>query len=1642
MNVECLELRRLLAADVGALLNMPGLVADPASYDSGSILVRFREDPAAQPRTSTHRDASVLAGRGAESLLSWLPELQRIQVPAELDVESVLAMYQNHPDVLYAEPDYRLYATAIPDDPRFTEMWDHENTGQTGGTSDADIDSAGAWDVHTGSGSMVVAVIDTGVDYLHPDLGANTWVNPGEIAGDGIDNDGNGYVDDFHGYDFVNRDGDPMDDQGHGTHVAGTIGAVGNNGVGVTGINWNVQIMALKFLGADGSGTSSDAIEAINYAVANGARLSNNSWGGDPPSQAMYDAIALAREAGHVFVAAAGNGDWLGIGIDNDATPFYPSGYELDNIVSVAATDHNDHLATFSNYGATTVDLAAPGVNILSTTRGGGYGLNSGTSMAAPHVAGVLALVWDAHPDWTYDQVIAQVLNTVDPLPNLQGLVATGGRLNAAAALDNPQPPPPPPPPGTLPLLEDFQDQVANYLDPQTGNWSVSGGRYDVAPAAANHELAAISLLRLDGSLPADVELRTSVTVDEGRLDVFGFVLRDYLTNAFVVFDYTDANDFKFAGPDMDADRWVIGHRDGSGWHTDAAVPATLQAGTRYDLRVVMEEGNHVTLQTAGVTLLEHAYSESLVDGRIGIGTRNAAAHFDDLLARAFVAPTAGHLPLSEDFDDGVAEHFVEAAGIALVQDNQVTMVPALNADAVATLWLGEAFPAGVEVESVINARPAADGRYSNAFVVFDYQSPTDFKFAGGYVGTGQWLVGRRTTSGWLTDHSVDVPLTANTDYHLQVLLVDDEVSLIVDGSQQLNYSFGESVLDGQLGLATKNAVSGFDDFAVQEFAPPAATNLPYAEDFEDGTADHLAARSGQWSVDNGRYGVVPAVDADGISTLRLERLPAELFVEAVVSADAAVDGRYSNAFLIFDYHGPTDFKFAGAYVGGDNWAIGHRDASGWVDDVLVDAGSIHPLTDYRLRVALEQQGVASLWVNGVPQARHTFSDPLTDGAVGVGTRDALSRFDDVVVQEVQPPDPPTPGVLPVAEDFGDGNADHFVIHSGQATVLDNRYLLSAPLGGDGISTILLADALPANTQIEASFSAAASSATRYSNAFIIFDYQSATDFKFAGAYVGGGQWLIGHRTATDWVTDRAISGSLSPSTDYHMQVMLLENGSVQLAVDGAELIAYEYGGLLTDGLVGLGTKNADSRFDDVLVQAYAPPPSATLPHSEDFADGVADFFVPRVGEWWVEGGRYRAVPTLDGDAITTLRVANLPADVELSATINADAAVDGRYSNAFLVFDYRSPTDFKYAGAYVGGNKWAIGHRTASGWVDDVTLNAGSIDVFSDYQLHVALDSTNRVTLSVNGVSKLSRNYGDTLVDGELGLGTFDALSRFDDVRVEKLTPPPSASVPYSEDFDDGVADFWDPQSGTWTIGSGRYEVVPPTNKDGISLLAVTSLPTNFQVQTVMNANAGGNGRYSNAFVIFDYQSPTDFKYAGAYVGGKKWVLGHRTAAGWVDDATTNVTVLNTLTDYHLLLTVIQDTQVTLAVNGNSLVSHSFSGSLRDGKVGLGTNNAVSRFDDVAVSEFSASGQQVLATATTEPASTQTGGVTLASVAGHPSTPVGQTSGPMMETGFAPDAAAARQDLARRAIRADAALADWDELEVLLKPSDWWERR
>jgi subtilisin family serine protease/Leucine-rich repeat (LRR) protein len=398
------------------------VIPTQADYLPNRVIVKFREGTQSAKRRSlrSHINAKLIKKLPLINAEAWEVE----------NVKTTLAIQNDYPEIEYIEPDYVRHTNRTPNDADFSQLWGLHNIGQTGGTTDADIDAEEAWDIATGNDSIVCAVIDTGIDYNHPDLVDNMWQNPGEIPNNGIDDDGNGYVDDVYGYDFANDDGDPFDDQGHGTHVAGTIAGIGNNREGVTGINWSAKIMALKFLGHSG-GSTTDAILAVQYATKMGIKCTNNSWGGGGYSQSLYDVIEAAEKAGQLFMAAAGN-DY---GRDTDDNPHYPSSYDLDNIISVCSTDHHDELSVFSNLGQRSVDLCAPGSRILSTVPNKGYDTFNGTSMATPHVTGAVMLLWSAFPHLTAAEVKTHIMSSVERLGSLGGTSVTGGRLNLHHAL-------------------------------------------------------------------------------------------------------------------------------------------------------------------------------------------------------------------------------------------------------------------------------------------------------------------------------------------------------------------------------------------------------------------------------------------------------------------------------------------------------------------------------------------------------------------------------------------------------------------------------------------------------------------------------------------------------------------------------------------------------------------------------------------------------------------------------------------------------------------------------------------------------------------------------------------------------------------------------------------------------------------------------------------------------------------------------------------------------------------------------------------------------------------------------------------------------------------------------------------------------
>ncbi len=431
-----LSLLLLVLLTVAALAPSAGAGVDKTrQWVPGELIVKFR------PGLKAAQKAAMIQGQQVKEFKTIGYEHWKI---GNKSVESTVAELEKNPNIEFAEPNYLLYALETPNDPSYGQLWGMNNTGQadgggTPGTVDADIDAPEAWSVFHGSNAVTVAVIDTGIDYTHPDLAANAWTNPGEIAGNGIDDDANGYIDDIHGWDFANGDNDPMDDNDHGTHCSGTIGGVGNNGVGVAGVNWNVKIMGCKFLTSAGSGSTADAISCIEYATLMGVDVMSNSWGGGGYDAALEAAIVAANAADIFFIAAAGNS-----GVDTDASANYPSCYNVPNVIAVLATNNRDQRVVepgwwSSNYGATTVDIGAPGLYIYSTIPGNAYDSFSGTSMATPHVAGAMAMLRGRFPTISV-AAGKNLLMTIgnDPVPALSGLCVTGGRLNLLKLIGDP----------------------------------------------------------------------------------------------------------------------------------------------------------------------------------------------------------------------------------------------------------------------------------------------------------------------------------------------------------------------------------------------------------------------------------------------------------------------------------------------------------------------------------------------------------------------------------------------------------------------------------------------------------------------------------------------------------------------------------------------------------------------------------------------------------------------------------------------------------------------------------------------------------------------------------------------------------------------------------------------------------------------------------------------------------------------------------------------------------------------------------------------------------------------------------------------------------------------------------------------------
>ena len=430
--VPAAEKKRATTSDEIAL-------SETRKFGRPEVLVKFKQGVGTE-------QIAFLADRLNDRVEDTIENAQGWRSIDDLDnaeVATTVAQYSALPEVEFAEPNFEIQleeeiegplVPILPHDPQFNEQWALANSGQRGGKKGADISATLAWATSTGSEDVVVAVLDSGVDYTHEDLATNMWTRPANML-PYVDGD-LGTIDDLTGYNAIDNESDPMDENGHGTHCAGIIGAEGENDLGIAGVNWKVKIMPLKFMNAGGFGTTKDAIEAINYVIERkragvNVRIISASWGSTQRSKALEDVIRKAYENDILFVAAAGNAS-----TNNDRSPHFPSNYNVANVISVAALDRNDQLARFSNFGPKTVAIAAPGVDILSTWLGNAYEEKSGTSMATPVVSGVAALIVSQNPRISVDELKKRVLASTDPIVALKGKTATGGRINAAKALE------------------------------------------------------------------------------------------------------------------------------------------------------------------------------------------------------------------------------------------------------------------------------------------------------------------------------------------------------------------------------------------------------------------------------------------------------------------------------------------------------------------------------------------------------------------------------------------------------------------------------------------------------------------------------------------------------------------------------------------------------------------------------------------------------------------------------------------------------------------------------------------------------------------------------------------------------------------------------------------------------------------------------------------------------------------------------------------------------------------------------------------------------------------------------------------------------------------------------------------------------
>ncbi len=897
---------------------------------------------------------------------------------------------------------------------------------------------------------------------------------------------------------------------------------------------------------ADSAGEG-DLFQAVRYAAgAPGVVSVSMSWaGGEFNGESSFDSNTFVTPAGHggvTFLAAAG---------DSGAPAVYPSA--SPNVVSV---------------GGTTLSLDGSG-NILGETAwsGSGGGLStyeaqpyyqkgvvtqSGTQRATPDVAydsnpATGFPVYDSYNNGTAAPWV-QYGGTSDAAPQWAALIAIadqGRALNGLPSLNGAT--------QTLPAL--YQLPAGDFHDVTSGTTTGSpnesaGPGFDLATGRGSPVANLIvNALAVYGA-PPRVVAAAPVTDAQGGVTGVTFTFSEAIAA------FTTAAVVSVSGP--------------GGTVTPTGV--TALSSTQYEVTFASQKalGNYAI--TIGPNIKDLA-GDSMDQN----GNHVAGEVPGDEYTTTFGLPAPVSVPVQETFADGVAHGFVSQSGGWSVQNGSYQAAPAYaNGDALSILALGAALPVNAELDVTMTAPAASGGYYSNGFLIFDYQSPTSFKFAGTFVGMQTWVIGHRDANGWENDVTVSDPaIAAGTGYGLQLLLQGDSASLLVGGIAKAAYTYLSS-FTGSVGLGTANSQTQFNNLAVM---PGPGAALPYAENFADGTAHYFVPQQGGWAVSGGRYGSTPVSGGDTLTAFTAgAALPSNLALAVTMNAPAA-SGYYSNGFVIFDYQSPTNFKFAGAFVGNRQWVIGHRDAIGWHNDVTVSDTTLATGTDYNLQLVL--QGVStSLVVNGTSKASYTYATGFT-GLVGLGTENSLTQFGSLSVQQG------AGAALPYSENFADGQAHNFAAQSGGWAVSSGRYASTPVNGGDALTQFLTAAALPASLEFDVTMNAAAAAGSYYSNGFLIFDYQGPNNFKYAGAFVGLQQWVVGHRDATGWHNDATVSdATIAAGTDYNLQ-LVLQGGVASLLVNGVNEVGFTYSSAFT-GALGLGSSNSVTQFANLTVKAHS----------------------------------------------------------------------------------------------------------------------------------------------------------------------------------------------------------------------------------------------------------------------------------------------------------------------------------------------------------------------------------------------------------------------------------------------------------------------